>query len=571
MTEGYRHCFKGGNRCTILERDAKGAIMASWLDDAIFYEIYPQSFQDSNGDGIGDLPGLIDRLDYVRELGCNAIWINPCFESPFMDAGYDVSDYCRVAPRYGTNEDMRRLFVAAHERGLKVMLDLVPGHTSIDHPWFVESKKAEPNPYSHRYIWTDSIWKGLDGVTSISGSLRGISDRDGSCACNFFTTQPALNYGFAAPTESWQFAYTAPEALATREAMKDVMRFWLKLGCDGFRVDMAGSLVKNDPGAKATIEVWRDFRAFLDREFPDAAMISEWGEPDKSLADGFQMDFLLHFGPSHYNDLFRCPEPFFSRRGLGNAADFLAYYESATAASNGKGLICIPSGNHDMGRLASYLDDAERRLAFAFLLTMPGAPFVYYGDEIGMRHIVELRSVEGGYARTGARTPMQWDDGVNAGFSAAAPNALYIQQDPDERRPTVNQALADDKSLLHEIRALIALRQAHVSLQNLSTVTFLAGKGAGEPLVYRRDSRPADASAPGGGHAASRSGESLLVAINPAGEERSCHLTGAKPSKLGKPLWVSGAGAAAGRSPELVGDRLTLPAETAYVWAVNRP
>ena len=132
--------------------------MSSWLDDAVFYEIYPQSFLDTNSDGIGDLPGIIARLDYVRELGCNALWLNPCFVSPFGDAGYDVADYCQVAPRYGTNDDLVRLFDEAHARGMHVLLDLVPGHTSIEHPWFRESAKAAPNELSGRYVWTDSVW-----------------------------------------------------------------------------------------------------------------------------------------------------------------------------------------------------------------------------------------------------------------------------------------------------------------------------------------------------------------------------------------------------------------------------
>lgn len=133
--------------------------MAEWLKDAVFYEIYPQSFQDTNADGIGDFQGIIDRLDYIKELGCNAIWMNPCFESPFGDAGYDVSDYYTAAPRYGTNGDLKRLFDEVHKRGMHILLDLVPGHTSVEHPWFKESLKAQKNPYTDRYIWTDNIWE----------------------------------------------------------------------------------------------------------------------------------------------------------------------------------------------------------------------------------------------------------------------------------------------------------------------------------------------------------------------------------------------------------------------------
>ncbi len=347
--------------------------MSKWLDNAVFYEIYPQSFRDSNADGIGDFNGIIEKLDYICNLGCNAIWINPCFLSPFGDAGYDVQDYCKVAPRYGSNEDLVRLFEEAHKRGMHVLLDLVPGHTSVEHSWFKESIKPERNEFSDRYIWTNSVWESVDCLPC----LRGISQRDGSVALNFFSTQPALNYGYYKPTLPWQQAMDAEGPLATREAMKDVMRFWLKAGCDGFRVDMAGSLVKNDEEGRGTIALWQDFREFLDREFPEAAMVSEWGEPDKSLQGGFHMDFLLHFGPSHYNDLFRCDEPYFSKRGKGTAAEFVAKYKENYEKSGGKGLICIPSGNHDMDRLARRLDADEIKAAFAFLLTMPGAPFIY--------------------------------------------------------------------------------------------------------------------------------------------------------------------------------------------------
>ena len=263
-----------------------------WLDDAIFYEIYPQSFQDTNADGIGDINGITRRLDYIKGLGCNAIWINPCFQSPYGDAGYDVEDYYTVAPRYGTNEDLANLFREAHAKGMHVILDLVPGHTAVTHKWFRESMKAEKNAYTDRYIWTDNIWEEPKGI----GCIRGISDRDGSCVVNFFSHQPALNYGYYEQDRPWQQSMDDEGPKATLEAMKDVMRFWLKMGCDGFRVDMAQSLVKGDTDSKATIALWQDFRAFLNKEFPEAAMISEWGQPDKSLMGGFHMDFLLHFG-----------------------------------------------------------------------------------------------------------------------------------------------------------------------------------------------------------------------------------------------------------------------------------
>ncbi len=504
--------------------------MPDWLKNAVFYEIYPQSFFDSNGDGIGDIQGIIAKLGHIASLGCNAIWLNPCFESPFLDAGYDVSSYKRCAPRYGTNDDLERLFHAAHELDMHVLLDLVPGHTSIEHKWFKRSCEPEPNEYSDRYIWTDSVWTTPEDM----GCIRGFCDRDGSCVVNFFSHQPALNYGFAKPSESWQQSPDAPAPLATREAIKNVMRFWLSKGCDGFRVDMAGSLVKNDPDGSANIALWQDFRVFIDEEFPEAALISEWGEPDKSLLGGFHMDFLLHFGPSHYNDLFRCDEPFFSRRGKGSADLFVRTYLENYKKTGGRGLICIPSGNHDMDRLARRLDADEMKLAFVFLLSMPGAPFIYYGDEIGMRYVEGLTSKEGGYGRTGSRTPMQWDDSPNAGFSDADEYELYLPLDQSAERPTVEGQLLSGGSLMREVKRLIALRMEHTALQSEGRIVFIS---SGYPLIYRR----VDES------------ENILVIINPSQKRFSLPL-----DISGEVIYSVGID-----SPDIRRGSVTMPAESA--------
>lgn len=475
--------------------------MPKWLDNAVFYEIYPQSFLDTNADGIGDFNGILEKLDYIRSLGCNAIWINPCFCSPFLDAGYDVSDYYTVAPRYGTNADLKRIFEACHQKGMHVLLDLVPGHTSVEHPWFRQSMQAQPNAYTDRYIWTNDVWEAPDGMAS----LRGISSRNGACAVNFFSHQPALNYGYYKCEKPWQQSVDAPGPRSTLLEMMNIMRFWLGMGCDGFRVDMAASLVKNDPESKGTMALWQEVRGVLSQEFPEAALISEWGEPDKSLAGGFHMDFLLHFGPSHYNDLFRCDEPFFSSRGKGDISQFVKTYQANYEKTGGKGLICIPSGNHDMHRLAYYLHGEELKIAFAFLLSMPGAPFIYYGDEIGMRYVEGLHSVEGGYARTGSRSPMQWDDTVNAGFSAAPREKLYIAMDKGPDRPTVKEQLEADNSLLQEVRRLTGIRLDHEALQSRAGITFLYAEENTYPLAYLRSGETED----------------ILVIINPADRQVS--------------------------------------------------
>ena len=507
-----------------------------WLSNAVFYEIYPQSFLDTDGDGIGNINGITEKLPYIRNLGCNAIWLNPCFDSPFGDAGYDVSDYYKVAPRYGTNEDLATLFAEAHKLGMHVLLDLVPGHTSWKHPWFTESMKASTNEFTDRYIWTDSVWEEAPGY----GSLRGISDRDGSCIVNFFTHQPALNYGFYKPDRPWQQPMDSEGAMATRNAMKDVMAFWLSLGCDGFRVDMAGSLVKNDEDSKGTIALWQDVRSFLDERFPEAVLVSEWGEPDKSIEGGFHMDFLLHFGPSHYNDLFRCEKPFFG--GEGDAAAFVGKYLESYRKAAGRGLICIPSGNHDMDRLARHIRGDRAKMAFAFLLSMPGAPFLYYGDEIGMRYVENLTSVEGGYGRTGSRSPMQWDASEGAGFSTGPKENYYIPLDPDSGRPNAAEQLADGDSLLNEVKKLIGIRQAHKALGNDGAITFVCEGAKGKPLAYFRTSGD----------------EKILVVINPTKEEWTVPFEGA----TGELLY------SLGEQPVYAAGRLSVPGGTACFWEV---
>ncbi len=491
--------------------------MSDWLNSAVFYEIYPQSFQDTNADGIGDIPGIMKRLDYIKNLGCNAIWLNPCFESPFSDAGYDVSDYCKVAPRYGTMEEIEQLFEEVHARKMHIILDLVPGHTSLEHKWFKESMKAEKNEFSGRYIWSDDIMDDMSGVGNITGCIRGISDRYGSCAVNFFSTQPALNYGFARCDKPWQQPVDSEDAVKSRQAIKEIMRFWLRKGCDGFRVDMAGSMVKNDEDKQATIALWREFRTFLDQEFPQAVMISEWGDPDKSLQAGFHMDFLLHFGPSHYNDLFRGNTPFFAKEGKGDISQFASYYKNCYETTKGKGLICIPSGNHDMVRLAKTLSPEEMKLAFAFVLSMPGAPFIYYGDEIGMRYVENLTSVEGGYYRTGSRSPMQWDHREqNAGFSDASEENLYIRMDPEAIRPTVSQQMEQEDSLWKEVHQLLAIRGQEEALLANGGLEFLYAEQNSYPLVYKRF-------APG---------SSILVIINPSERATECQIEVAETERI---------------------------------------
>ncbi|MCE0523197.1 MAG: hypothetical protein LV480_09835 [Methylacidiphilales bacterium] len=467
----------------------------SWLSSAVFYEIYPQSFLDTNGDGIGDLEGIIRKLDYIGSLGCNAIWMNPCFVSPFRDAGYDVADFYQVAPRYGTNADIQRLFHAAHERGIKVCLDLVAGHTSDQHPWFKQSCRATPNPYSNWYIWTSSIWETAPAM------VHGYGERDGNFLANFFYHQPALNYGYANPDpeKPWQLPVTHPDVRAVRAELFKIMRFWLDLGADGFRVDMAGSLVKGDTDLKETMALWNEVRAMFDREYPNAVLMSEWSNPVKSILGGFHVDFMLAFGdPPAYTSLLRKEKgrdlnpsskgghSYFSREGKGDIREFLDSYLQHYSATRQHGYITIPSGNHDVPRLSLGRTREEIEAAFALIMTMPGIPFIYYGDEIGLREGVGLTSKEGGYSRTGARTPMQWDQSPNAGFSTADALQLYLPIDPDPQRPNVAVQEKETGTLLNAIRGLVRFRKEHSTLFSEGDFLPLFAEPARYPFVYQR-------------------------------------------------------------------------------------
>ncbi|NEG70555.1 alpha-amylase family glycosyl hydrolase [Bifidobacterium choloepi] len=534
-----------------------------WLRNAVFYQVFPASFADSDGDGIGDLQGIVDHLDYLAELGVTALWLNPCYDSPFRDAGYDVRDYTKVAARYGTNDDLERLFREAHDRGIHVLLDLVPGHTSDEHPWFRASAEAAPNDYDERFIWTDSWITGGDGLPFIGGE----ADRDGAYITNFFAFQPALNYGFAHPARSWQKPAGGEDALETEAAIVDVMRFWLKRGADGFRVDMADSLVKNDDDGKPyTRQAWHRMFSAIRAEFPDAVFVSEWGRPDESFDAGFDMDFYLDWRwdgvPNGYNMLLRnCPSPlsrdgdmsYFNADSGTGIAPFLREYRPRLDAARDSGcLFNLITCNHDTARIAPRLSPREIAVAYATMLAMPGAPFVYYGDEIGMRYR-SLPTKEGAYTRTGSRTPMQWDAAApDCGFSTAPAADLYLPLDDGEGPellptagtgspaetpsrgagthvvPTVAAQRDEPGSLWNTVREMIRLRNSLACLDADADFDVVYASDTNRSFIFKRTAirhdsslaaeRAADAASAAGAAATANdaAGESVIVAVNPS-------------------------------------------------------
>lgn len=549
-------------------RNRKGP---AWLKNAVFYQIYPSSFCDSNGDGMGDIRGIISKLDYLAELGINALWLSPCFKSPFCDGGYDVSDYRQVDERFGSNEDLEDLFRQAGQRGIKVCLDMVAGHTSIEHEWFKASCRPEKNEYSNYYIWNDS-WTGSTGGVNM---INGTTQRDGCFAVNYFAMQPALNYGFANPDpkQPWQLPTDHPDVLKVREELKNIMRFWLDKGASGFRVDMAPSLVKNDPGKKKTIALWQEIRKMFDREYPEAVLISEWSYAPQALKAGFHCDFMIHCGTPAYTSLFR-NEPerdifgsvdhalfyendgndytvknrnsYFDAAGKGDGNVFFKIWLDHYARTGKYGYISIPTGNHDMPRISDFRNENDLTAAYTFLMTMPGVPFIYYGDEIGMKNQPQLLSKEGGYTRTRARTPMQWDATANAGFSTAEAEKLFLPVDADPNRSNAAEQMQRTGSLWKNLQEVLKLKKSSPAFAADASFQLIS---ASYPTIYLR----------------SKGRDKYLVVIQPADRQWEKKFT--MPVKFKELEHVFGNSIKA----EIKGQKITLSAEgTSWgIWKIK--
>ena len=510
-----------------------------WLDDAVLYEVYPQSFADSDGDGVGDLRGVIDHLDHIASLGVDAIWFNPCFASPFVDAGYDVADYLRIAPRYGTNDDLVELVERARERGIRIILDLVAGHTSIDHPWFQAELAADgPSPDGDRYIWCEQLpedgW-GAD-LPGTPAWVPSPGPRRGWYLKNFYDEQPALNFGWTStnPAEPWRDPVDAPGPRRNRQALHDIIDFWCSRGVAGFRVDMAFSLVKDpaiDDGLEASANVWREIRGWLDEAHPDAVLIPEGTEPRTGAPLAFHADFALVIHEPHAS-LFdnhaagtlpwhEQHEPFFDAAGRGSTSIFLKAWDEVREAHPERRVI-LSTADHDFNRLRCGSRTPEQLgAALTFILTWGSVPCLYYGDEIGMRYLPDMPDVEGavcnpGYNRAGCRTPMQWDDGPNAGFSTADPSRLYLPVDPAPDRPTVAAQEADPGSTLHLLRELTSLRRATPALRAGASTRVVHED---YPFAFVR-------------------GESHLVVVNPRREPARLEAPEAHGAEL---VWGAGA------------------------------
>jgi alpha-glucosidase len=456
--------------------------MNEWWRSAVVYQIYPRSFQDSNGDGIGDLEGIRRRLGYLSDtLGVDAIWLSPFYPSPMADFGYDVSDYCAVDPMFGTLDDFDRLLGEAHDRGLKVVIDWVPNHTSIQHPWFVESRSSRDNPKRDWYVWVDPKPDGSppnNWQSRFGGGAWAWDDATGQYYLHsFLVAQPDLN---------WR----NPDVEA---AMLDTLRFWLDRGVDGFRMDVVAFIMKDpdlrddpepptdEPPASREHEdvhaVFRRVRAVLDAYDPPRFSIGEIHEPDWTR-------WASYYG-THLDEL-HMPFNFSLLHAPWNAGVMRRLVDGCDTAVPPGGWPNYVLGNHDEVRFASRYGPAHARVAAMMLLALRGTPTLYYGDELGMEQVDippdRQQDPWGrqmpGMGRDGCRTPMEWDGTAHAGFSDAPP---WLPMAGGWR--TRNVAVQGDRSILAFYRRMLALRN-HTPV--LHTGGYRAMEGPRDAFVFER-------------------------------------------------------------------------------------
>lgn len=475
------------------------------IKNSIIYNVYPTSFFDSNGDGVGDLKGIAQKLPYIKRFA-DIVWINPVYKSPFRDGGYDIEDYYSIDERFGTMDDVKALIDRAHELGLKIIFDLVVGHTSDQHKWFLESRKHDRNKYSDYYIWNDDVFGWMPGGASISGN----SERNGNYLINFFCFQPALNFGYSKKTLPWQHLYTDEACCKVHEEVIKIIKHYLAMGLDGFRVDLANSIVKEDVAGKYSCEVWRKIFGKVREEYPDAIFVSEWGEPMYAVKNGdFDVDFFTHCHNDGYNCLFRKESgtnvfaseghSFFRRDGQGETSTFFDFFKMNLEAVKDKGYVSIVTGNHDLPRISIDRTPEDLKLVFAFILALPSVPLIYYGDEIGMPYS-KIKSRDGGFIRTGSRTPMQWSAGKNAGFSDTD-GELYLPVNENYKTVNVETELADPNSLVNCVKEMVGVKREYSELFSCDSEFELVSEDY--PAVFKRSAK----------------GKTLTCAFNPSDRE----------------------------------------------------
>ncbi len=448
-----------------------------WYKDAVIYQVHVRTFHDSNGDGIGDFRGLQSKLDYLQQLGITAIWLMPFFPSPLRDDGYDIADYHSVHSSYGSLEDFENFLGAAHDRGIRVIIELVANHTSDQHPWFQESRSSTDNPRRDWYVWsdTDTLYKETRIIFLDTEKSNWAWDPVSKAFYwhRFFSHQPDLNF----------------DNPAVREQMWQVMNFWLQMGVDGFRLDAVPYLVEregtNCENLPETHEVLKELRRRLDENFPGRMLLAEANQWPADLRpyfgneDEFHMAFHFPLMPRMFMGLKledrkpiteilqqtpeippSCQWSLFLRNHDELTLEMVTdmerdyMYDSYAASKTMRLNLGIRR------RLAPLLSNDRRRIELmnGMLMSLPGTPIIYYGDEIGMGDNINLGD------RNGVRTPMQWNGETNAGFSTAPSERLYapLIQDPVYGFPAVNvlRQKTAEHSLFNWMQRIIAVRKS---------------------------------------------------------------------------------------------------------------
>ena len=465
---------------------------ALWYKNAVFYQVHVRAFYDSNGDGVGDFQGLAQKLDYLRDLGVNAIWLMPFFPSPLRDDGYDIADYRSVHPLYGTLQDFKNFLAAAHERQLRVIIEMVLNHTSDQHAWFQESRSSRENPRRNWYVWseTDTPYRTARIIfidTEMSNWAWDPVSKEHYWH-RFFSHQPDLNY----------------DNPAVREEMWDVMKFWLDIGVDGFRLDAVPYLIEREgtscENLPETHIIIKELRAKLDKEYPGRMLLAEANQwpadlrPYFGTGDEFHMAFHFPLMPRMFMGLkledrkpiteilsqtpeipAGCQWALFLRNHdeltLEMVTDMERDYMYDSYARDKTMRLNLGIRR----RLAPLLEHDRRRIELmnGMLMSLPGTPIIYYGDEIGMGDNVNLGD------RNGVRTPMQWNGGWNGGFSNADPESLYspLIQNPVYGYQAVNvlSQKRSEHSLLSWMQHMISLRRS-TPLFGSGSIEFLYPK-----------------------------------------------------------------------------------------------
>ena len=477
-----------------------------WYKNAVFYEVAVRAYKDSNGDGRGDLRGIAEKVEYLQTLGVDCVWIMPINPSPLKDDGYDVADYYGVDPTYGSLNDLKQLVEAAHSHGIRIIMDLVLNHTSDEHPWFRAARSSRSSPYREYYVWSDTDQKYKDArivfVDSESSNWTWDEQAGQYYWHRFYSSQPDLNF----------------DNPKVRDEMLSVARFWLDLGMDGFRVDAVpylfereGTICENLPETHAYV---KRLRSFIDEQYPGRILLCEanqWPEdvrPYFGEGDEFHMAFHFPLMPRIFMAL---------RRGEVGP---IRWVMQQTASIPRDCQWCTFLRNHDeltlemvteeerewmwqeyapeprmrlnLGirrRLAPLLDNDRRKieLANSLLFTLPGAPIIYYGDEIGMGDNLDLSD------RNGVRTPMQWDSSPHAGFTTGTPYTQHVRGDLAFQNVNVAAQLGDAHSLFHTVQKMIAVRKRHaafggssmewVEMGNPTVAAYLRQNGDDDVLV----------------------------------------------------------------------------------------